>query len=41
MYTLRSTVGSHEKLPASVQCRGKTTHWCYLRCSFSYGWGWG
>jgi len=24
--TARSTVGSHEKSPASVQCRGKTTY---------------
>jgi len=26
--TVRGTVGSHEKSPASVQCRGKTVRQC-------------
>jgi len=28
--TARSTLGSHKKSPVSVQCRGKTTYWCYV-----------
>ena len=35
--TARSTVGSHEKSPASIQCRGKTTLFIYLGLGMGLG----